>query len=73
MMMLARLLPLLFIGSSAAMPLFFNETSICQRGLCEKTEMKYERISVSQPGYQWDDAGGAAMLSPPMHASAQLN
>jgi hypothetical protein len=47
-------LPLLFIGrgSSAAMPLFFNETPIiCQRGLCEKTDMKYERISVSQPGY----------------------
>ena len=73
MMMLARLLPLLLIGSSGAMPLIFNETIICQRGLCEKTEMKYERISVSQPGYQWDDAGGAAMLSPPMQASAQLN
>lgn len=50
-------LPLL-LGSAAAMPLLFNEAEICKGGLCEKQDMKYERIAAIQPGYQWDDAGG---------------
>lgn len=50
----------LLFGSSAAMPLplNFNETTICEGGLCEKQDMKYERILPAQPGYQWNDAGG---------------
>ena len=45
------------------MPLLHNESTICLGGArgekpCEKREAKYERIIPSQPGYQWDDAGG---------------
>jgi hypothetical protein len=35
----------LVIGSAAAMPLFHNESTICEDGLCEKAAMKYERIA----------------------------
>merc|ERR550537_1288598 len=48
----------LCVGSAASMPLFLNESALCQNGACEKPEMKYEKIMPSQPGYQWDDAGG---------------
>jgi hypothetical protein len=44
---------------AAALPLPpFNETSLCDMGLCEKPAMKYETMSKSQPGYQWGDSGG---------------
>jgi len=46
------------VGATAAMPLLFNETTICQGGACDTPNMAYERISAIQPGYQWDDAGG---------------
>lgn len=49
---------LLCFGSAAGLPLLFNESTICAGGLCEKPNLKYERIVPSQPGYQWDDAGG---------------
>merc|ERR1719498_1484220 len=54
------LLPVLLLLADpcAAMPLRFNESVICQGGRCEKPQMKYEKILPSQPGYQWDDAGG---------------
>merc|ERR1712072_43871 len=48
----------LLLGSAVALPMLFNETTICQGGHCEKQAMKYERIIDVQPGYQWDDAGG---------------
>ena len=48
----------LLLGSAAAMPLAYNETSICEGGLCAKADMKYERIIPAQPGYQWNEAGG---------------
>ena len=48
----------LLVGSAAAMPLLYNESTICEGGACEKPDMKYERIATVQPGYQWDDAGG---------------
>jgi len=41
-----------------ALPLLYNESSICAGGHCEKQSFKYERIMDVQPGYQWDDAGG---------------
>ena len=46
------------VGSAAAMPLLVNESTICAGGACDKPDMKYERVSTVQPGYQWDDAGG---------------
>jgi len=48
----------LFAGSGAALPRFLNESDICKGGACVKADMKYERVIPSQPGYQWDDAGG---------------
>ena len=47
-------------ATATALPLLFNESSICSTGLCEKPDppLKYERVMASQPGYQWDDAGG---------------
>lgn len=49
---------LMLFGTASAMPLHVNETIICKGGLCDNPNMKYERVSVTQPGYQWDDAGG---------------
>jgi len=40
------------------MPAWVNESTICSNGLCEKPNMKYERIAPIQPGVQWMDAGG---------------
>eukprot|EP00935_MAST-01C_sp_MAST-1C-sp1_P001351 g1351.t1 len=40
------------------MPLLYNESTICEGGMCEKGNFPYERILPAQPGYQWDDAGG---------------
>lgn len=57
--MLFLLSVLLLCGTSVALPRpLFNDTVLCAGGLCEKPAMKYERISESQPGFQWDDAGG---------------
>jgi len=56
--MMSPLLAALIMGSCAAMPLRFNQTTMCNGGLCEKKDMLYERILPAQPGYQWDDAGG---------------
>lgn len=57
MLMLALPLTLLFC-SSTAMPLLFNESTICEGGSCQKNTFKYELVLDVQPGYQWDDAGG---------------
>ena len=40
------------------MPPGVSESTICDAGLCAKPDMPYERVSASQPGYQWNDAGG---------------
>eukprot|EP00937_MAST-01D_sp_MAST-1D-sp2_P000592 g592.t1 len=48
-------------GSASALPLLFNESTICAGGLCEDPQLPYQRVAgagVNQPGYQWDDAGG---------------
>jgi len=38
---------------------FRNGTEIsCTRAVCAKPTKKYEQILNTQPGYQWDDAGG---------------
>lgn len=44
--------------SVVKMPPWVNESTLCKSGLCEKPDMKYERIAPIQPGFQWDDAGG---------------
>lgn len=49
---------LFLVGSAAALPLFLNESRICETGLCAKPNMKYEKILDVQPGIQWNDAGG---------------
>lgn len=48
------------IGATAAMrmPASVNESTLCARGLCSDPHLKYERKAATQPGYQWDDAGG---------------
>lgn len=55
----------LLVGLATAMPsgghllgVGFNETEICSGGLCAKPNTKYEKMSSTQPGYQWNDAGG---------------
>lgn len=48
----------ILLGSATAMPLYFNESTICQGGACDQPNMAYERIQPIQPGYQWNDAGG---------------
>merc|ERR1719329_495496 len=57
-----RVLLLVAITATAihGLPLHVNETTICTNGgdLCTKQDMKYEKIIPSQPGFQWDDAGG---------------
>lgn len=53
-MMRIALLP----SVAVALPLFFNETTLCENGECEKPDMKYETSVHSQPGYQWGDSGG---------------
>ncbi|GMI49087.1 hypothetical protein TrCOL_g8065 [Triparma columacea] len=40
------------------MPEGVSESSMCEGGLCVDEGLPYERISQSQPGYQWNDAGG---------------
>ena len=60
MMSLLPLMLLLF-SSAAALPRLYNETIICAGGACDGdnfAHMKYERRVPSQPGYQWNDAGG---------------
>ena len=60
MMSLLPLVLLLF-NSAAALPSLNNETTICAGGACDGdnfAHMKYERRVPSQPGYQWNDAGG---------------
>jgi hypothetical protein len=42
----------------AMLPFRYNESSVCEMGVCEKPDMQYERIMNSQAGYQWNDAGG---------------
>ena len=65
MPMLSKLLGFTLLGSAAALPMLFNESSICATGDCTNglsssttADFKYERVMASQPGYQWDDAGG---------------
>lgn len=48
----------LLIGSAAAMPLYLNESHICAGGMCAKPDMLYQLIAPTQPGFQWNDAGG---------------
>eukprot|EP00756_Hemistasia_phaeocysticola_P017241 Hpha_TRINITY_DN15526_c1_g4::TRINITY_DN15526_c1_g4_i2::g.104202::m.104202 len=57
-MMRSALAVAMLAGSTAAMPRFLNESDICKGGLCEDTGLKYQKVIASQPGYQWDDAGG---------------
>jgi hypothetical protein len=49
---------LAFVTSTSAMPLRQTESTLCAGGMCEKLDMKYERIVPVQPGFQWPDAGG---------------
>jgi len=49
---------LFLLGSAAAMPVLHNESTLCAGGACDKADLKYEMIIPSQPGYQWNDAGG---------------
>lgn len=59
--MIALLLFACLSTTITALPLHFNETTICaaENGdLCTKPDMDYERIIPAQPGYQWNDAGG---------------
>ena len=71
----------LVIGSAAAMPLFHNESTICEdgNGLCEKAAMKYERIADIQVRVGSRDApsSGAVRAAGPcvndgMRCAAQL-
>ena len=45
-------------SSSMKMPQGISESTICSSGLCDDPDLPYERKSSSQPGYQWNDAGG---------------
>jgi len=59
--MIALLLLGCFSTTITALPLYYNETTICaaENGdLCTNPELDYERIIPAQPGYQWNDAGG---------------
>ena len=49
---------ILVITTLDALPLYYNESTICENGNCIKKNFKYELILPAQPGYQWDDAGG---------------
>ncbi|GMH55415.1 hypothetical protein TrVE_jg10710 [Triparma verrucosa] len=56
-----KLLPLLLlIGQSGAMsiPAHITEETLCANGTCEDPDLPYSRVAASQPGYQWNDAGG---------------
>ena len=44
--------------AAALPPPIFTENDVCEGGLCEKPDMKYERFVDIQPGSQWGDAGG---------------
>ena len=44
--------------SQMVMPLGITEDTICANGLCSQTDLPYSRISQTQPGFQWNDAGG---------------
>jgi len=47
------------VRSAAALPTpLLSESAMCEGGLCEKLDMKYERFVNIQPGTQWGDAGG---------------
>jgi hypothetical protein len=56
--MLRVLLPVVLLANVLAMPLYLDERAICKGSSCEKPDRKYELIQPSQPGYQWNDAGG---------------
>ena len=51
---------LLIIGQSAAMsiPAHISEETLCANGACDPPDLPYSRVMASQPGYQWNDAGG---------------
>ena len=55
-----KLAGLCLLSTAAAMklPRGVTEDVLCAHGECVKQEMKYEKIMPSQPGYQWNDAGG---------------
>ena len=66
----------LVIGSAAAMPLFHNESTICEdgNGLCEKAAMKYERIADIQVRVGSRDApsSGAVRAAGPCEISTAM-
>ena len=43
---------------AALPPPLLSASAMCEGGLCEKLDMKYERFVDIQPGDQWGDAGG---------------
>lgn len=61
---LTGLLVVVFSSYAVAMrmPIDVDESAICEQGdgllPCEYTPMKYERIMDTQPGFQWNNAGG---------------
>ena len=64
-LLLALLLPLLFVAGLLPRPAFGLPTApvrsasaLCDAGLCDKLDMQYERSVDIQAGYQWGDAGG---------------
>jgi hypothetical protein len=44
--------------SSMVYPSGVSESTMCRNGLCSDPSLPYQKISSSQPGYQWNDAGG---------------
>lgn len=51
-----------FHGNTTDLTKFIKEAKsfpcTAEPGVCEKPDAEYERIQKSQPGYQWDEAGG---------------
>ena len=45
-------------AAAMKMPLWINESTICDGGHCDTPNLAYQWAADIQPGYQWGDAGG---------------
>uniref|UniRef100_A0A7S2QUW5 Phospholipase B-like n=1 Tax=Triparma pacifica TaxID=91992 RepID=A0A7S2QUW5_9STRA len=46
------------VSALLKMPSGITEETLCDGGLCDDRDLPYSNLIPSQPGYQWNDAGG---------------
>lgn len=56
--LLSSLLLIVVQSDAMSLPSHITEETLCAEGSCSDPDLPYSKVSVSQPGYQWNDAGG---------------